>query len=158
MKMSKEYIQALDNLFGLVAFQGSLGKAQKYFDVIEPALQRLEAIDNAKPSEALECLADIARATAVLYQRAEGKDECDYLEKMKEIGTSTEFQIIKQALLKAQEQENVIRILFEKNVRIYWIKSYNCVKSYNNGLPKKEQLTQEEFELLKRWTKDDKIN
>lgn len=62
--MSKEYIQALDDLFGLVAFQKSLTKdqftrAQKYFDIIEQALQRLEAIDNANPSGALECLEKI---------------------------------------------------------------------------------------------------
>ena len=55
--MSKEYIQALDDLLGLVAFlpRESFARAQKYFDILEPALQRLEAIDNAKPSEALEC-------------------------------------------------------------------------------------------------------
>ena len=51
--MSKEYMQALEDLFGLVAFQGSFEKAQKYFDIIEEALQRLESIDNAEPSEAL---------------------------------------------------------------------------------------------------------
>lgn len=28
-------LEALDNLFGLVAFQGSFEKAQKYFDIIE---------------------------------------------------------------------------------------------------------------------------
>lgn len=59
--MSKEYTQALDDLFGLAAFQKSLTKeqferAQKYFDIIEEALQRLEVIDNADSSEALEKL------------------------------------------------------------------------------------------------------
>lgn len=38
--MSKEYIQAADDLFGLVAFKESFERAQKYFDIIEEALQR----------------------------------------------------------------------------------------------------------------------
>lgn len=62
--MSKEYTQALDDLFGLVTFQKSLTKeqfrrAQKHFEILESALQRLEAIDNANPSEALKCLEEI---------------------------------------------------------------------------------------------------
>lgn len=58
--MSKEYIQALNGLFDLVHCQDSFEKAQKYFDIVEDGLQRLEAIDNSNPSEALkETLRDI---------------------------------------------------------------------------------------------------
>lgn len=44
--MSKE-LEALESLFDLVTCQGSFEKAQKYFYIIEEALQHLEAIDNA---------------------------------------------------------------------------------------------------------------
>lgn len=36
--MSKEYIQALNDLFGLVAFRGSFEKAQKKFVEVYPEL------------------------------------------------------------------------------------------------------------------------
>ena len=49
--MSKKYTQALEDLFGLVAFQKSLTKEQferlqKYNDIIEQALQKLEQYDD----------------------------------------------------------------------------------------------------------------
>lgn len=53
------------------------------------------------------------------------------------------------ALLDKDKKALAWEITVKKNVRIYWIKSYSCVKTYNNGLPPKEQLTEEEFELLK---------
>ena len=53
------------------------------------------------------------------------------------------------ALLDKDKKALAWEITVKKNVRIYWIKSYSSVKTYNNGLPPKEQLTEEEFELLK---------
>ena len=49
--MSKEYTQALDDLFGLVAFQKSLTKEQferlqKYDDIIEKAFHKLKQYDD----------------------------------------------------------------------------------------------------------------
>lgn len=100
--MSKEYIQALDDLFGLVAFRGSFEKAQKYFDIIEEALNRLESIDNAKPSKALECLENICK---ILKEKA----VIDVKWVFKE-----DYNTIKQALLKAQKEHNSTNLLMQE--------------------------------------------
>lgn len=52
--MIKEYLEALNGLFDLVHCQDSFEKAQKYFDIVEEGLQRLESIDTAEPSEAIK--------------------------------------------------------------------------------------------------------
>ena len=167
--MSKEYMQALYDLFGLVAFQKSLTKEQyarlqKYNDIIEQALQRLESIDNAKPSEALECLEGLAT------HRIEYREPFEFgFSKTMPFKSTKEFQIIKYTLLKAQEQEKenakykrVLEIIKEKNVDIYKIKKfikldvpkvYN-LNYYNEHLWKRKhqkKLTDDEFDLLKRW-------
>ena len=54
--MIKEYLEALNGLFDLVHCQDSFEKAQRYFDIVEEALQRLEAIENTEPSEAMKHL------------------------------------------------------------------------------------------------------
>ena len=69
-------------------------------DVIEQALQRLESIDNANPSEALECWQWI-NATIPQWVREKDKQHPNVLEP------------IKQALLKAQEQEKENELLKE---------------------------------------------
>lgn len=87
--MSKEYIQALNDLFGLVAFQGSFTKAQKYFDIIEEALQRLESIDNSNPSEALKIF--------------------NKVDNIRLLFTKEEKSTITQALLKEQEPKQYLK-------------------------------------------------
>lgn len=61
-------------------------------------LERLEAIDNANPSEALECWKWI-NATVPQWVREKDKEHPNVLEP------------IKQALLKAQEQDKILEIL-----------------------------------------------
>lgn len=70
----------------------------KILDFIKEDLQRLEAIDNANPSEALECLHKIAR-------KVELADNDDYWE------VRNAYAKVEQALLKAQEQELVEQAL-----------------------------------------------
>ena len=71
--------------------------------------------------------------------------------------TSVLITSIKQALLKAQEQEKVLEILIDKEVNMLSLKfaiRKNSLELYNNLIPdtfKYLQLTKEEFELLKRW-------
>lgn len=105
--MSKEYMQALDDLFGLVAFQEGFGRAQKYFDIIEEALQRLESIDNANPSEVLKYLEEwygfLMADNDTTYSNGY-ENEIEYNRRKEAI--YKQYYIIKQALLKAQEQEN----------------------------------------------------
>ena len=62
---------------------------------------------------------------------------------------------IKQALIKAQEQEKVLKILFEKNVTIFWLKECKSLEEYNYNTADYMKLTQEEFDLLKRWIEND---
>ncbi len=70
-------------------------------DVIEQSLQRLEAIDNANPSEALKCLEKIIDNLDD-YADFEIKQEAnEYID------------TIKQALLKAQELEKENELLKE---------------------------------------------
>ena len=67
---------------------------------------------------------------------------------------------IKQTLLKAQENEKVLSIINKKSVYIHLLQQCGDVESYNNyfitkyGLDEFTErllLTQEEFDLLKRW-------
>lgn len=113
-----------------------------YFcEKIEKALQRLEAIDNANPSEALEeTLRDIA------YDLE--NDDNPFL-RDRYYGLLD----VKQALLKSQEQEKVLEIILEKNVDIGLLKrSENWLDYYTrfkHRTGKNTELTEEEFELLK---------
>ena len=108
------------------------------FDVIEKALQRLETIENANPNEALKCLEklEIQITNRIILNEEEQLNFCN---------------TIKQALLKAQEQEKVLKILFEKNVTIFWLKECKSLEEYNYNTADYMKLTQEEFDLLKRW-------
>jgi len=113
------------------------------FDIIEDALQRLEAIENASPNEALKGLKHIKKyyvpepCTATTY---------NYLE------------IIEQSLLKAQENEKVLEIVFEKRIDLerFYVTFIENDYDYNYyeemyGTYGKYKLTEKEFELLKRY-------
>ncbi len=117
---------------------------------IEQALQELQAIKSAEPSEALDYMKSLFECWKNLAEKNNLETKDIELEKyiFKE-----NYDTIKQTLIKTQEQEKALKIIIKKNVRIYWIKSYSCVESYNNGLPPKEQLTKEEFNTLKEYLK-----
>lgn len=102
-----------------------------YCKYIAKELDRLEQIDNANPSEALECLEKLELLT------------CDFEWYKDNINT------IKQALIKSQEQEKVLKIIKKKNVMIYALKVSKTVDDYNDLVSTDEQLTQEEFDLIK---------
>ena len=74
---------------------------------IESAIQRLEAIDNSNPSEALKCL---DRLDKTMRYADSDDDGYKYIEpcKMTDI-CDEEFDTIKQALLKQQEQEKLLK-------------------------------------------------
>ncbi len=123
--MSKEYIEALENLKTALHNEWlrfypqfkELDEKTKFVDGVrmvssdadaflnvKQALQRLEAIDNAKPSEALECLGKLSSFDVVV-----GKT------KKYDISTTVgnyfrcEITTIKQALLKAQEPKQYLK-------------------------------------------------
>lgn len=140
---------------------------RKFYSIIENALLELKAIKEANPSEALECLEVIGCGR---------EDNMKFREVFEK-----EYNTILKSLLKAQEQEKVlnealklngewaeeldykndiIRIIYEKNVDIRNLKHYIEVysddvtlKVYNGFHNKDEELTQEEFNLLKEMVK-----
>lgn len=115
------------------------------FILIRKALQRLEAIDNAKPSEALECLEDMYELVNDLKVVFNQQDDTRIKKKL---------DTIKQALLKAQVQEKVLSIIIDREVSVQSFRRKNykdyedyCYRSsiYENST----LLTEEEFSLLK---------
>jgi len=145
--MSKE----LDYLDDILKNEPMTLNKRMIIEIIKEKIQRLESIDNAKPSEALKDLKE-------LHELAYGNDKTSW--KIDEIRMSSH---IKQALIKAQEQEKVLSIIKEKRVDMETLENAifrekaKQVKSglqwYNNQVKfhSNKQLTQEDFELLMRW-------
>jgi len=115
-------------------------KYPKQIKILKQALQRLEAIDNANPSEALEELKE-------LHELAYGNEKTSW--KIDDIRMSSH---IKQALLKAQEQDKVLEIL-KPNLRLVG----NCLQARVPLVDEadlwvfvKEITNEEELDLLKK--------
>lgn len=110
--MSKEYLEALNGLFDLVHCQDSFEKAQKYFDIIEEALKRLEAIDNSNPSEALECLERIDNTLCLNNNKGNlefGIDTEEHIDCDNAIDMVEDLETIKQYILKTQKPKNYLK-------------------------------------------------
>lgn len=173
MKMSKEYLEALEIECGelvemdllfldrngenqekwhdseafkkAVDFEKKYGKSHIY--ILKQALQHLEAIDNANPSEALGL---IKRTCEIYVDSLKQRDLIGYDIIEKQINEA--LDTIKQALIKAQEQEKVLKILKEKKVELMSLYLSSSVEQYNNQFVCDEnKLTQNEFDLLKRY-------
>lgn len=119
--------------------------------VLEVVIKELEQIKNANPSEAMEKFNDL-----MYLMNKTG------IEKIVEEYSAT----IKATLLKAQAQEKenadykeALRIIFEKKVNMFNLKvaiDNNSLRLYNSTISKTFKhlkLTQEEFDLLKRYVK-----
>lgn len=116
-------------------------KLDKIRKNVKSALQRLESIDNANPSEALECLERFFNSRKIYEPNNTFVFDC-----------ITRLNSIKQALIKAQEQEKVLEIIFKKTVGIFQLSCCKNVYEYNDlKFNDNEKLTEEEFDLLKRW-------
>lgn len=143
--MNKEYIKALERM-GCATLEEDLSVRDIYeneYDIVKNALQRLESIDNANPSEALECLERLE-----YYHTRSVSDLGCKEHRLKDIST------IKQALLKAeQDKKKAIAwdIVISKNVDMLLIKKYDNVSDYNSAvwLSGREKLTEEEFKIIK---------
>lgn len=169
--MSKEYLEALK--IGIpklkeffkknahkMSFNDNLG-FDLTFAYLDKELQRLEAIENAKPSKALDGLEYI----------------CEILKEKRIIDIKwvfkNEYNTIKQALLKAQEKDKVIEIIKKKclyNDNLNYVAVCINYDMYKEKMSEKHDtkviktnwddkvlldclklLTKEEFELLKRY-------
>ena len=243
--MSKEYLEALmtfnyimtrckDEDSYIIKFPLGVGVGttfgedmEKAYKVIRQALQRLESIENANPSETLkklEMLSDCAEA----MKEAPSSNWIEYANSETELDYQlwVAYEDLKQYILKAQEQETenayiekiktmmkqkdcalryiesedcfavktilsdgwykltpelvennireeikplplieknkklkeendelkkVLEIIKEKEVRLWQLRISTDLGSYNYHCLEEEELTQEEFELLKRW-------
>ena len=174
--MTKE----LEALKDLCEFVNYCDEANEDVGVIEQALQRLEQIDNANPSKAVECILDI-KSNYKFY--AHNNRTIDY-----------QCSVIVQSLLKSQEQEKeidrlenqcldvlgdyirlkkVLEVITKKCVDLKEIKNLVDYEQYKlrmdyiycecidwdnkEQLDDEDLLTQEEFDLLKRWQENEEI-
>lgn len=199
--MNKEYLEALKFIFDEALFSEFKNethtKVRECHSVVYEALKRLEAIDNSNPSEAMEC-------SLKLYKMVESAGNG----KGFSLNAAWEYHnTIKQALLKAQEQEKVIielceycgmdnlypydnlekieiafkdkfdnyqrqrieslgrlnkqeqvlEIIKKKWVNIAVLIHSKTVEEYNNNAYTPYNLTEEEFDTLKRWQRNGRI-
>lgn len=108
------------------------------FETIFNGLKRLESIDNANPSEALECLDKMAK-------QIELDEDTDYWE------IRNAHKTVENALQKAQEQEKVLEIIKENPSIVMAVKRYSTYDNFKaNNM--NSNITEEEFNLLKRWS------
>ena len=110
---------------------------------IKQCLKRLEAIDNAEPSEALKFLEGL---NCGLKDDKAIHITIDYFEKA--------YSTIKQALLQAQKSLKALEIIKEKRVACDLLTNPDVMdyKKYNSHCDKYDfivPLTEEEFNLLK---------
>ena len=145
--MSKE-LKAFENIMRIYGETNSLEGTYNDFLTIKKALQRLEQIENAKPSEALRAVNNELE-DCYEYEKRTG------INNVVSMAISKELLIeIQQSLIKSQEQEKVLEIIFEKNVDVWQLKQcdferYNFwIRVYWSDFRK--ELTEEEFEILKR--------
>ena len=112
------------------------------YEEYQKMCQRLEAIDKSNPSEALEILLKAKQERLIFWGRLLDNDKIF-------------FETLEPALLKSQEQEKVLKVIKKKKVDIWQLKQcdferYNFwIRAYYSDFRK--ELTQEEFDLLKRW-------
>lgn len=151
--MSKE-LEALKFIFDEALFSEFKNethtKVRECHSIVYEALQRLEAVDNAKPNEALDCLEELTDIFFIEDKNPNGEDITI------NISETEEFATIKQTLLKSQEQEKVLEIIKNKKPNLYGICLAQKVEQYNRNIfniGKNRQLTEEEFDLLKRYFK-----
>ena len=121
-------------------------KVKNAHKTVEEALKRLEAIDNAEPSEALNDLEFICK---ILNEK---RIDVKWLFKK-------DYNTIKQALLQGQKEHRALEIIKEKRVvcDLFWNDfvdngfgyHYYLEKWYKFQSTDNKKLTEEEFNLLK---------
>lgn len=132
-------------------------------DTIEQALLELKAIMESNPSEALDCLKEMFELSCdgrqpeyslyeYIRQTLENFDlTTDFLKDLAKLTNETGLNKI---MKKLQEQEKVLKIVFEKKVEVMALFLSSSVEQYNNQFIRDEnKLTQEEFDLLKGYFK-----
>ena len=161
--MSKELIENLLIEFDEMGFEPTIlcdsqREVDSFRNRLKQVLDYLKAIDNANPSEALNYLNQFINETTKCLENPKQYAK-DYDKEIFYKYKYTFETTIKQALLKAQEQEKVLEIIKKKYVEvgtlITLIKVHpkRALDLYNEslGFNVRKWLKQEEFDLLKRW-------
>jgi hypothetical protein len=125
--MSKEYLEALENIMKIYGNTNSLEGTYDYFLIIKKALQRLESIDNAKPSEALECLDNLENSLSLANELLRVTDTS---------AMDKYIATIKQALIQAKKDKIIADF-----IREHYKLSNDINKNY---LELKKPITEEE--------------
>ena len=100
--MDKE-LKAFENIMRIYGETNSLEGTYNDFLTIKKALQRLEQIDNSSPSEALEYMKTLFKC----WENLAEKDNLETKEiELEKYIFKENYDTIKQALIKTQEQEN----------------------------------------------------
>ena len=117
------------------------------------ALQRLEAIDNTNPSEALMFIQELLNIS---------ETEKHFIN-LANYDTRLNLIKTKQALIKAQEQEKILSVILKKRIDLEsfystFVKDDLDYKYYEKyyGTYGLEKLTKEEFDLLREVNNDEK--
>ena len=123
---------------------------REFYSIVEQALQRLEVIDNSKPSEALDYL---ERIRDVLQN-----DKCIDIEWV----FKHEYNTIKQALIQGEINKKFKEIVVSKCVGTENLTYVKIAEDYDDYLSlfedkieKEYLLFKDEFELLKEMFKDE---
>ena len=174
--MTKELLENLLIEFDEMGYEPTIlcdtkKEVESFRNRLKQVLDYLKSLDNVNPSEALRKLDDILNKVFdygvqsvldnlllrgyntknMLKQECLGKTlDYDLDEAKTKIINLNDYPIIKQALLKAQEQEKVLEIVKKKTVSIFQLGCCKNVNEYNDlKFIEFEKLTQEEFDLLK---------
>lgn len=126
--------------------QDDVEQIEKHLNVVQDGLKRLEAIDNANPSKAMEFVKILLEENKNSIEVSKANNyKTDWIEARR-----TQLLNLQQALLKAQEMEKVLEILkplcevVETPVRKDRYLKINGVVVYTFK-------SKEEFDTLKRW-------
>ena len=132
---------------------------------LEDDLQHYTMVDKDKAKELFirEDLKQFALIKQVLIKAQEIEDENNIL-----LGQNTDLfdelalanKQYKELMEGAKRQNDILKIMFDKNVDIELLKQSEDRSEYNTHFPYREtyQLTQEEFDLLTGWLKAFKIS
>lgn len=130
-------------------------KRDRYYDLIQQALLELKAIKEAKPSEAVENIIQALNHTLEVSNKARlVLNEEPVSVNWNEV---SEIKIIKQALIKGQEQEKALKLITSDKCDFIPLNKFKnwtydlYVRWFDlNHYDVKYLLAQEEFDLIKR--------